>query len=139
MILLDTDVVSEFMRIRPQPSVVRWLDRQPPSAIWITAITLMEIRYGLQTMPKGERQETMVKTFELLLDTKLDRRVAPFDNEAAQHAANLMTARKAKGRPADVKDTLIAGIALASRATLATRNTGHFADLSIPVVNPWEA
>ena len=138
MILLDTDVVSEFMRIRPERSVVQWLDRQPPSSIWITSITLMEIRYGLQSMPRGHRQETMAKTFELLLDERLDRRVASFDNEAAQHAANLMTARKAKGRLGEVKDTLIAGIALATRATLATRNTAHFADLSVRVVNPWE-
>src|SRR5215467_983636 len=98
MILLDTDVVSALMRLQPEQPVVLWLDRQPASSIWITSVTLMEIRYGLQTMPRGLRQETMAKTFELLLDARLDRRVAPFDNEAALQAAGLMTLRKAKGR-----------------------------------------
>ena len=138
MILLDTDVVSALMRLQPEPSVVQWLDRQPSPSVWITSITLMEIRYGLQTMPRSLRQEAMAKTFEVLLDAKLDGRVASFDSEAAQQAAILMALRKAKGRPGDVKDTMIAGIALASRATLATRNTTHFEDLSVRVVNPWK-
>lgn len=138
MILLDTDVVSALMRLQPEPSVVQWLDRQPPPSVWITSITLMEIRYGLQTMPRSLRQEAMAKTFEVLLDAKLDGRVASFDSEAAQQAAILMALRKAKGRPGDVKDTMIAGIVLASRATLATRNTSHFEDLSVAVVNPWK-
>ena len=138
MILLDSDVVSALMRLRPEQPVVQWLDRQPPSSIWVTSITVMEIRYGLQTMPKGFRQETMAKSFERLLEDKVERRIAPFDSEAAQHAADLMSLRKVKGRPGDVKDTMIAGIALATRATLATRNTSHFEDLSVPVVNPWK-
>lgn len=138
MILLDTDVVSALMRLQPEQSVVQWLDRQPPPSVWITSITLMEIRYGLQTMPRSLRQEAMAKTFEVLLDAKLDGRVASFDSEAAQQAAILMALRKAKGRPGDVKDTMIAGIVLASRATLATRNTSHFEDLSVAVVNPWK-
>ncbi len=138
MILLDTDVVSALMRLLPEQVVVQWLDRQPGSSIWITSITVMEIRYGLQTMPRGVRQETMAESFELLLETRLERRIASFDNDAAQHAANLMSLRKAKGRPGDAKDTMIAGSAIASRATLATRNTSHFEDLSVPVINPWK-
>ncbi len=138
MIILDSDVVSALMRLRPEQAVVHWLDQQAPSSIWITSITVMEIRYGLQTMPKGLRQETMTKSFEQLLDSKVERRIAPFDSEAAQQAADLMSLRKIKGRPGDVKDTMIAGIALATRATLATRNTSHFEDLSVPVVDPWK-
>lgn len=137
MILLDTDVVSALMRLPPEELVVQWLDKQPAPSVWITSITLMEIRFGLQTMPRGQRQENMTKAFELLLESRFDGRVAPFDDVAAQQAANLMAVRKAKGRLGDAKDAMIAGIALATHATLATRNTSHFADLSVLVVNPW--
>jgi predicted nucleic acid-binding protein len=139
MIILDSDVVSALMRLRPEEPVTQWLDRQPASSIWITSITVMEIKYGLQTMPKGIRQVALARSFELLLNEKIERRIAPFDTEAAQHAADLMSLRKARGRPGDTKDTMIAGIALASHATLATRNTSHFEDLPISVVNPWMA
>jgi toxin FitB len=138
MIILDTDVISALMRSQPEQSVVQWLDRQPQSSIWISAITVMEIRYGLETMPTGHRRTAMTKSFELLVDDKIERRIAPFDTEAAQQAAKLMAARKLKGRPGDVKDAMIAGVALATHATLATRNTSHFADLPVPVINPWE-
>ena len=66
-------------------------------------------------------------------------RVAPFDSAAALQCAELMAARQKKGMPGDLRDTMIAGIALAHRAALATRNTAHFADLAVPVVNPWTA
>ena|ERR1700736_3930598 len=138
MIILDTDVISALMRSQPEQPVVQWLDTQPQSSVWISAITVMEVRYGLEIMPTGHRREAMTKSFELLVDDKIERRIAPFDNEAAQQAAELMAARKVRGRPGDVKDTMIAGIALATHATIATRNTSHFADLSVPVINPWE-
>jgi predicted nucleic acid-binding protein len=139
MILLDTDVVSTLMRAQPEQVVVEWLDKQPRTSVWITSITLMEIRYGLQTMPVGRRQDLMSKSFELLLATQIEGRIAPFDNEAAERAASLMGARKAKGRLGEVEDTMIAGIAIATSAALATRNVAHFADLPVPVVNPWTA
>ena len=139
MILLDTDVVSALMRAQPEQVVVEWLDKQPRTSVWITSITMMEIRYGLQIMPAGRRQNLMSKSFEILLATQIEGRIAPFDSEAAERAASLMGARKAKGRPGDVEDTMIAGIAIATGAALATRNVAHFEDLPVPVVNPWTA
>jgi predicted nucleic acid-binding protein len=139
MILLDTDVVSALMGFQPEQSVAGWLDKQPAVSIWISSITLMEIRYGLQTMPKGERQEKLTNSFERVLDEMLEHRIAPFDAEAALQAANLMSIRKAKGRPGDVKDTMIGGIAISTRATLATRNTKHFEDLPVTTINPWSS
>jgi len=137
MILLDTDVVSALMGVQPEQVVAVWLDKQPAASIWITSVTLMEIRYGLQTMPRGVRQEGMSNSFERLLNEMIEQRIAPFDAEAAEQAANLMSIRKSKGRPSDVKDTMIGGIAISSHATLATRNTKHFEDLPVTVVNPW--
>jgi predicted nucleic acid-binding protein len=139
MIILDTDVLSALMRAEPDPAVLIWLDRQPDSSIWTTSITLMEIRYGVQSMPAGRRRESMTQAFEAVLKEEIEHRYASFDPAAAQQAADLMALRKAKGRPVDFRDTMIAGIALSTRATLATRNTAHFTDLSVPVINPWTA
>lgn len=139
MILLDTNVVSALMRPDPETLVVKWLNEQPRSSIWITSITVMELRYGLQTMPAGRRREAMLQLLEKLLAEKIEGRVAPFDTTAAQQAGDLMALRKAKGRLGESRDTMIAGIALSTHATLATRNTAHFADLSVPVINPWAA
>ena len=139
MILLDTNVISALMRPVPEQLVLRWLDSQPKSSIWITSITVMELRYGLHIMPQGRRRDGMSQSLEILLAEKIEGRVATFDSGAAQEAGDLMALRKQQGRPGDYRDTMIAGIALSTRATLATGNTAHFADLSVPVVNPWKA
>jgi len=139
MIILDTDVLSALMRVQPDRAVMRWLDQQPDSSIWTSSITVMEIRYGLQIMPAGKRREKMTEELAAVLREEIGERYAVFDVAAAQQAAELMASRRTRGRPVDFRDTMIAGIALATRATLATGNTAHFADLSVPVVNPWTA
>ncbi len=143
MIVLDTNVISALMRKEPEKPVVKWLDAQPAASVWITAITVMEIRFGLQTMPpqstiKTRRQNALLRSFDLMLKNMIEGRIASFDAEAGIHAAELMAQRKRAGRPAEVRDTMIAGIVLANRATLATRNTQHFKDLPLTVINPWE-
>jgi predicted nucleic acid-binding protein len=101
-------------------------------------VTLFEIRFGLATMPNGKRRIALIQDFEKVLDS-IDRRIAPFEAEAAEHASMLMASRKLKGRPRDDRDTMIAGIVLACRASLATRNTSHFDDLSAQLIDPWAA
>jgi predicted nucleic acid-binding protein len=137
MIVLDTNVLCALMRPEPEPQVLRWLDAQPESSIWTTTITLVELRYGLQTMPAGRRRDQMTMEFEAVLREDIDGRYLPFDTAAAEQTAELLARRKTRGRPVEYRDTMIAGIAVATRAALATRNTGHFADLSITVINPW--
>ncbi len=137
MIILDTNVLSALMQQRPDPKVVAWLDDQPAETIWLSTITLFEARYGLALMAPGERKELLQQRFEELLLEDLQNRVLVFDANAAEQSALLSAQRKALGRPVDMRDTFIAGIALARRATLATRNTRHFDDLTTPVVNPW--
>lgn len=136
MIILDSNVVSELMRPRPEGRVIAWLDRQARSSIWTTSVTVLEIRFGLQIMPPGKRRDIYARGFESLLEG-LDQRIAPFDVESAEHASALMAARKLQGRPREDRDTMIAGIVLARHATLATRDLSHFDDLSAPIVNPW--
>lgn len=137
MILLDTNVLSALMRAEPDPAVIAWLDNQPQSSIWTTSITLMEIRYGLQTLPPGKRRDRIRQAFDAVLRDEIQDRFASFDAAAAEQAANLMALRKSKGRTVDLRDTMIAAIALSTRATIATRNIDHFTDLNVPIVNPW--
>ena len=138
MIILDTNVLSALMRKAPEPPVVAWLDRQPAESVWITSITMFEARLGLALLPKGRRRQALETAFARLLEEDLQNRVLDFDSAAAMEAASLAAERQKTGRPVDVRDTQIAGIALARRATLATRNVRHFADLKVPVVDPWE-
>jgi hypothetical protein len=93
----------------------------------------------LQILPLGKKRAALMQAFEILLTDKLGQRVAAFDMAAAMHSAELMAERRKQGRPVELRDTMIAGIALAANATVATRNTAHFDDLSITVINPWVA
>ena len=137
MIILDTNVLSALMQQQPDPHVVAWLDAQPAESIWLSSITLFEAQYGLALLPAGRRKDLLEQRFEELVQDDLQTRVLHFDTHAASHAAQLAADRKTRGSPVDMRDTFIAGIALAQRATLATRNVRHFDDLSVPVVNPW--
>ena len=139
MIILDTNVLSALMRTVPEGAVVAWLDRQPAESVWITSITLFEARFGLALLPSGRRRQTLEAAFTRLLIEDLENRVLDFDTAAATEAASLAAARQKNGRLVDMRDTQIAGIALARRATLATRNLRHFADLNILIVDPWAA
>ena len=139
MIILDTNVLSALMRANPDAAVVAWLDLQPAESVWITSVTLFEARFGLALLPKGKRRQTLDKIFAQLLEEDLQNRVLDFDSAAATEAAMLAAARQKAGKSIDIRDTQIAGIALARRATLATRNIRHFSDLKVPVVDPWHS
>ncbi len=138
MIILDTNVFSALMRESPDKDVISWLDRQPRMSIWTTSVTILEVRFGLQIMATGKRRSLLIQAFEIVLE-RMGHRIASFDAAAATQAADLMAARQRKGRPGDLRDTMIAGIVLDRHATLATRNTSHFEDLAAQVVNPWSA
>lgn len=137
MIILDTNVLSALMRATPEPAVVRWLDQQPSDSVWLTSVTVFEARFGLALLPKGRRRTVLERAFERVLADDFSNRVLDFDSAAATEAARLAAERQRTGRIVDLRDTLIAGIAQARRATVATRNTAHFEGLDVPVVNPW--
>ena len=136
MIILDTNVLSALMRETPERKIIAWLDAQPRTSVWTTSVTILEIRFGLKILAAGKKRSRLVQAFEEALD-KIGQRIAPFDAIAAQRAADLMASRQQRGWPVDLRDTMIAGIALAHHATLATRNTVHFEDVGVAVVNPW--
>jgi|ERR1700722_2282681 predicted nucleic acid-binding protein len=136
MTILDTNVVSEFMLHSPNPKVLAWIDRQPRSSLWTTAVTIFEIRLGLQIMPSSKRRDLLHQRFEEVL-ARMNEQIVPFDTEAAEQASVLMAVRKTQGRPRDLRDTMIAAIVLSRHASLATRNVAHFDDISVPLLDPW--
>jgi len=132
-------VLSALMQSTPESGVIAWLDRQQPQSIWTTAIRVFEIQLGLALLPVGRRRERLEAAFTQAIDAALARRILPFDEAAARRAGTVGARRHQNGFNVDLRDTQIAGIALARRATIATRNRRHFADLGVRVLDPWSA
>jgi toxin FitB len=139
VIVLDTNVLSALMQREADPAVVAWLDLQPSESVWTTAVTVFEIRFGLELLASGRRRRQLEEAFSRALEEDFQERVLPFDREAADAAASRAAERRAAGKPVDFRDIEIAGIVSARRATLATRNTRHFEDLRIELIDPWAA
>jgi predicted nucleic acid-binding protein len=137
VILLDTNVVSALMRVEPDPIVVEWLDGQPAESVWTTAITVFEVRFGLELLTAGRRRRLLEEAFAKALEEDLEGRVLSFDPAAAQAAGRLAAERRHAGRTVEIRDVQIAGIAAARKATLATRNLRHFEGFGLTLVDPW--
>lgn len=138
MILLDTNVLSEFMRPQPAASVVSWLDEQPAGEVYTSAISRAEIELGLMLMPPGKRREALSQAARGMFDEDFAGRCLPFDEGAASHYARIVAARTRAGRPISAEDAQTAAIALAHRMPLATRNATDFELIDgLEVVDPW--
>lgn len=137
-ILLDTNVLSEFMRSRPASQVVAWLDAQAAHALHVSAVAQAEIALGLALMPAGKRQAGLAAAAQAMFDEDFAGRCLPFDAVAATHYARIVAARTRMGRPVSVEDAQIAAIALAQGLRLATRNTADFEGIEgLRVIDPW--
>lgn len=139
MIVLDTNVLSELMRAKPAPEVLAWIDAQPTSQLFISAITVAEILYGIARMADGKRKQSLLDVATLMFDEDFAGRILSFDSDAAVHYAGLAAESEAKGKVVDMADGQIAAIAALHDARVATRNVRHFDYLGVPVINPWEA
>lgn len=139
VIILDTNVLSAFMQPVPDAVAMAWLDNQPSESIWTTAVTVFEIEFGIALLPSGRRRLRLQENFGRVLHQELEDRVLAFDQSSAEAAARLAADRRQAGRPVDFRDTQIAGIAIARRATVATRNIRHFSGMSVAMVDPWSA
>src|SRR4051794_12036784 len=138
MIVLDTNIVSEVMRPRPEPRVMDWLQAQAIQELATTTITLAEIGLGLARLPESRRRFNLEAKFQTFVARGLGPRVFGFDAAAATVYGEIVAARERGGRPLNGFDGLIAAIARARDAAIATRNVGDFADCGVPVVNPWD-
>jgi len=135
MIILDTNVISETMRVRPSPAVMHWLEKCE-EALAITTITLGELLTGVRLLPQGKRRTGLMAAIEEVL---LRLAVSlPYDEAAARIYAAMREQARARGRGLSVEDGMIAAICAAHGASLATRNVADFDFLPITTVNPWE-
>lgn len=139
MIVLDTNVVSELMRPDPQPQVLKWLSGQRRSALYTTSITKAEVFFGVALLPAGSRKAALGREARRMFDGDFVDRVLPFDSTAAEYYAEIVVARRRAGNPIETLDAQIAAIALATGATVATRNVTDFTDCGVAVINPWIA
>ncbi len=137
MIVLDTNVISELMRIRPEPKILAWADGLDLDAVVITAMNEAEILHGLSRLPDGRRKQELQQGWDGLMAEMFTGRVLPFTSEAAHWYAELLRRRERMGRPMATADAVIAAIALAHGAALATRDVADFSDIGLELINPW--
>ncbi len=137
MIILDTNVVSELLRLLPDPRVAAWLAARNGADIYLTAVSEAELRFGVAVMAAGRRREQLAAAMDGILADVFHGRVLAFDSAAAVAYATIAADRRAAGRPISQFDCQIAAIASTHGAAIATRNTGDFADCGIAVVDPW--
>ena len=137
MIILDTNVVSEFMTSQPDNSVLQWMNKQVPGQLYLTTITLAEIAYNLDTRPPGKRRQFLSERFESFVDMGFTGRILDFDTASARIYGNIMSHCKTIGRPISILDGQIASIAKSNHFFLATRNVKDFKDSDINLINPF--
>lgn len=139
MIVLDTNVVSELMAPTPSEAVLAWMSgQQALDDLFITTITVAEILYGVELLPKGKRRERLLHEAEAMFAEDFAARILSFEEQAARIFAQIAASRRAKGRPIPSLDAQIAAISRAHAATLATRNTADFEGCGVRLINPWE-
>lgn len=137
MIVLDTNVLSEFLRPAPAPQVQAWLDRQDSAKIFFTAVGEAELRYGVAILPIGNKRTTLEIAINAIMDEDFRDRILAFDREAAHAYAVIAAERRATGKPISQFDCQIAAITRAHGAKLATRNTKDFEGCGFMVIDPW--
>lgn len=137
MILLDTNVVSEPLRPQPDSRVVAWIDAQPLETLFLSAITVAELRAGVALLPAGKRRTGLQESLETRVLRLFAGRVLPFDLGCTQAYAELMAKARASGLAIGSADGYIAAIAAAHGFAVATRDGGPFEAAGVTVINPW--
>ena len=139
MILLDTNVLSELMKLRPETKVLGWMDSFPATEYGVSAITKAEILLGIALLPDGKRKRDLAHAAKLMFEA-FPKSCLSFDSAAASRYADIVAGRTRKGRPISVEDAQIAAIALANDMAVATRNTNDFELIrGLMIINPWNS
>ena len=138
MILLDTNVISEPLRRAPEARVVNWLDAQSLETLYLSAITVAELRFGVASLRAGKRRDELQTSLENQILPLFSGRVRPFDMACTTAYAELMAKAKSSGLTIAAADGYIAAITAANRFSVATRDVSPFQAAGISVINPWE-
>lgn len=139
MILIDTDVVSELMRITPAHAVMSWFAKQDSAELYFSAISEAELRTGAAILPDGERRDRLTAEIDAMIEEDFAGRVFAFGSAAAKSYAAIAAQRGAAGRPIAEADCQIAAIARTHGAAVATRNVRDFEGCGIEMIDPWRA
>lgn len=137
MIILDTNVISELMRPKPNHSVELWFASARGLLVATTVISITEIKFGLFRLPRGARRKSLEQAFEGLIGLGSPLPVIDFNAQAAHLTGAIRAEREAFGHPISLADAMIASIALVEKSPLATRNTSDFEGLGLELINPW--
>jgi predicted nucleic acid-binding protein len=139
MILLDTNLVSEPWKPRPDPRIVAWIDAQAVETLFLSAVTVAELRFGIAAMPDEKRRKVLHERLEGDLLAVFAGRVLPFDLEASRAYAELMAKAKIAGQAISMADGYIAAIAAARGLSVASRDAAPFQAAGVSIINPWAA
>lgn len=139
MIILDTNVLSEMMRLERNGAFVRWIQATDSDELFTTAVTQAEILLGVALLPRGRRQASLAEATRQIFLENFAGRILPFDSGAAEEYAALAAKKRGLGRSMESLDAQIAAIVRSRNAVLATRNIKHFIECDVRLVNPWEA
>jgi predicted nucleic acid-binding protein len=137
MILVDTNVISEPLRKTPDAVVIEWIDAQALETLYLSAITVAELRFGVASLPAGKRRDRLHESMENRVLPLFTGRVLAFDLPASQAYAQLMSRARAAGLTIGAADGYIAATAAANRMAVATRDAAAFEAAGIPVIDPW--
>ena len=137
--LLDTNCISELVRAKPEPRVVQWLDDSDERLLYLSVLTIGEIRKGIAALATGKQRTRLETWIELELKTRFNERILPIDEEVAERWGVIAAQAKAAGRPLAVIDGLLAATALHYNLTIVTRNTADFAETNVSIVCPWQS
>lgn len=136
--LLDTNCISEAVRVRPDPTVLDWMDAVNESLLYLSVLTLGEIRKGLVRLAYGNRRTQLENWLEIEVHVRFSGRILPIDAAVADRWGLLAAESKRKGKPISTVDALLAATALHHNLTMVTRNVADFTGLSVPLLNPWQ-
>lgn len=139
MILFDTNVVSEALRPEPDARMIAWIDAQPLETVYLSAITVAELRAGVAMLPAGRKRNRLHDALEKQVLPLFVGHVLPFDGECTVAYASVLAKARAAGLAIATADGYIAAIAATHGFAVATRDTGPFVAAGVTVINPWDA
>lgn len=137
--LLDTNCISELVRVKPEPRVLEWMEAADEGLLYLSVLTLGEIRKGLAGLPQSKRRTHLEAWLEVELQARFSRRILPVDAAVADRWGVLAADAKRKGKALSTIDALLAATALHYSLTVVSRNVNDFANTQVPFLNPWEA
>ena len=136
--LLDTNCIAELIRSNPEPRVLQWIGAADESLLYLSVLTLGEIRKGILLLSAGKRQTALEMWLDLDLQTRFAGKILAIDKKIADHWGTLAAAAKRAGKPLSAVDGLLAATALHHGLTIVTRNVTDFESTQVPLLNPWQ-